>query len=140
MITQVMCASFLSELLTGVHNFSTDTFKLALYSPSATLNGSTTVYSPTNEVASMNYAPGGAVVTVTTIGTDPSGIAFVNFSTPTWTGVSFTTRGALLYNTSKSNKAVAVIDFGVDKTFSNATVRVRMPDSTASTALVRLTN
>lgn len=136
-ITQAMCTSFKLELLTGVHVFGTDTFKVALYSSSASLDATTTAYSSTNEITGTGYTAGGA--TLTSVTTSSSGTtAFVDFADTSWTTATFTARGALIYNSSKSNKAVAVIDFGSDKTVTGATFTIQWPTADASNAILRI--
>jgi len=134
-IVQTQCTSFKEQLLKAVHDFSTDTFKLALYTSAASLGASTTVYTTTGEVVAAGYTAGGNALTgvsVTTSGTT----AYVDFADTTWT-TSTTARGALIYNSSKANKAVAVLDFGADKTSTN-TFTVQMPPNSATDALIRI--
>lgn len=139
-ITQAMPTSFKQEILVGEHNFTTstgDTFKIALYTSSATLDASTTAYSATNEVSGTGYTAGGntlTTVTPTTSGTT----ALVDFADTSWSNASFTARGALIYNSSKSNKAVAVLDFGGDKTVSAGTFTIQFPAADASNAIIRI--
>jgi hypothetical protein len=137
-ISQAMCTSFKVELLGGTHDLDTDTIKIALYTSSATLGASTTAYSSTNEVASgAGYTTGGntlAGASITSSGTT----AFVDFTDTTWTSASFTARGALIYNSSKSNKAIAVLDFGADKTSTNGDFVVQFPTADASNAIIRI--
>ena len=113
----------------------TDTLKIALYTALADLNENTTVYSTTNEIVGTGYTAGGKTLTGVTIGTSGS-IAYVNFSNVVWNPASFTTRCALIYNSSKSNKSIAVLDFGSDKTATN-TFTITMPANTANSALIR---
>jgi hypothetical protein len=141
-ITQAMCTSFKQELFTATHNFAAsggDVFKIALYTNAASLGASTTVYSSSNEVASgAGYTTGGFTLTnvdPTTSGTTAMCTFGVN---PSWTSASFTCRGALIYNTSKSNKAVAVLDFGGDQTVSAGTFTINLPAVGPTTALLRL--
>ena len=140
-ITQAMCTSFKQELLTGTHNFTNstgDTFKLALFTSSATLGASTTAYSTTNEVsASGSYAAGGGTltnVTPTTSGTT----ALTDFSDLSFTTATITARGALIYNSTDSDKAVAVLDFGADKTSTAGTFTIQFPTADASNAIIRI--
>ena len=131
------CNTLRSGLVNGTINFATDTFYLALYTNAATLDQTTTAYTPADEATGGNYAPGGLVVTAT-IGTElasSGSIVFVNFSSPSWTGV-ITARGALIY-TPGANGAVCVLDFGSNKT-SSATFPVTMPANTSTSALIRL--
>ena len=136
-LSQTLTTSFKQQLLQGVHNFDTDTFYMALYTANADLGATTTVYTATGEVATAGgyTAPGIAMTGVSVSVTDT--IAFVNFSNVVWTPGSFTARGALIYNSSKGNKAVAILDFGADKT-SVTTFTVTMPANTSTTALIRL--
>ena len=132
---QTLTTSFKQDVLLGVHDFDTDTFKMALYQAEAELGAGTTVYSATNEVSGTGYTAGGAVLTGVTVQVSGT-TAFVDFADPTWTPASFTARGALIYNASKANKAVAVLDFGADKT-ATSTFTVQMPPNTANAALIR---
>ena len=135
-ITQTTCTSFNVELLTGTHDFSSDTFKIALYTGSATINADTTVYTTSNEVSATGYTAGGNTLTVSTTPTSSGTIAYVSFSNTSWSS-ALTARGALIYNSSKSNKAVAVLDFGADKT-STSTFTVTFPAADATSAIVRI--
>ena len=140
-ITQAVCTSFKQEILVEGHNFTAstgDTFKIALYSSSATLSASTTAYSDTNEVSdSGTYSAGGGSltsVTPTTSGTT----AFCDFANISFTSATITARGALIYNSSASNKAVCVLDFGGDKTSTSGTFTIQFPAADASNAILRL--
>ena len=135
-ITQCMVTSFKEDVFLGVHNFGSDVFKLALYEDTATLDATTTAYTATGEVVAVGYTAGGNTLTGVTISTGGT-TAFVDFSDTTWLDVTLTARGALLYNSSKSNKAVAVLDFGGNKTSTASDFTVIMPTPAASTALVR---
>jgi hypothetical protein len=135
MIVQGQTTSFKAELYQGVHNLLTDTLKIALYTALADLNENTTVYSTSNEVVGTGYVAGGKTLTGVTIGTSGS-IAYVNFSNLVWNPASFTTRCALIYNSSKGNKSIAVLDFGSDKTATN-TFTITMPANMATSALIR---
>ena len=137
-ITTAMCSSFKEELLKGVHDFENDTFKMALYTSSATLDASTTAYTVTNEVSGTGYTAGGQALdspTVTLSGTT----AFVDFADETWTTATITARGALIYNsTAAGNPAVAVFDFGADKTSAAGDFVVQFPTADASNAVIRI--
>jgi len=136
MIQQTLCTSFKAELLQGVHDLTTDTIKLALFTSSADLGAATTAYSTTAEASGGGYAAGGetvAGVTVSTSGTT----ALADFDDVTWVTGGFTARGGLLYNSSKADRAIAVLDFGADKTASSPFV-VTMPAATPTTALIRI--
>jgi len=137
-IAQTQTTSFKAELYQGIHDLTTDVIKIALYTASANLNETTTVYSAANEVANTGtYAAGGATLTPITVSS--SGYtAFVGFPNISWTGV-ITARGALIYNSSQGNKSIAVLDFGSDK-ISTVTFTITMPANTATAALIRSSN
>ena len=148
-ITQAVANSFKKELLEGEHKFqvgaSGDTFKLALYTSAATLNSSTTVYpgdSTGNQVPdSGQYTQGGGTLVKPNPSTSvASGVAIVTFSDLSFTGVTLTARGALIYNTSSANKAVAVLNFGADKTATSGTFTIQFPAFTTSAAILRIGN
>jgi hypothetical protein len=132
MITQTVTTSFQAQLLEGVHDFNTDTFKIALYLATADLDANTTVYVTGGETSGTGYTAGGNVMT----GVSVNAAAFVSFTNVSWNPAAFTARGALIYNSTKGNKAVAVLDFGSDKTATN-TFLVQMPANTATSALIR---
>jgi hypothetical protein len=131
------CNTLRSGLVNGTINFATDTFYLALYTNSATLDATTTAYTATGEATGGNYVAGGQVVTATVASevTPTGSTTYVNFSSPAWTGV-ITARGALIY-TPGDNGAVCVLDFGSDKT-SAISFTVQMPANTSTSALIRL--
>ena len=139
-ITQAVCASFKKQLLDGVHDLDTggNVFKLALYNSSATLNAATASYTTGNEVgASGQYAAKGGVLA----GQATSFVAttaFEDFTDRSWTGVTITARGALLYNSTQARKAVCVLDFGADKTATSGTFTVQFPNATSTTAILRI--
>ena len=134
-IVQTLTTSFKNDLLVGGQDLSTDTLKLALYSADVSLNADTTAYSATNEIAGTGYTAGGKTLTGITIQTSGSAV-YINFSNAVWDPAAFTTRAGLIYNASKSNKSVAVLDFGSDKTCTS-TFTVVMPSNTVSSALLR---
>ena len=133
-IVQGQTTSFKAELYQGVHNLVSDNIKIALYTGAASLNLATTVYSTTNEVVATGYTAGGNTLTGVTINISGT-TAYVNFANTSWTS-SLTARCALIYNASKGNKSIAVIDFGADKT-STTTFLITMPANTSTTALIR---
>ena len=138
MIVQTQTTSFKAELYQAIHNLLTDTLKLALYTAEANLDESTTVYTTANEITGTGYSAGGNVVTGAAISS--SGYtAWVTFNNVLWVPATFTTRCALLYNVTRGNKSIAVLDFGSDKTCTN-TFTVTMPGNTATTALIRSSN
>ena len=133
-IAQTTCTSFKAELYQAVHDLLTDTIKIALYTGNATLGADTTVYTVTGETSGAGYTAGGIQLTGVTVNTSGT-TAYVDFANASWTG-SLTARGALIYNASKSNKAIAVLDFGADKT-STTTFLVQMPANDSTNALLR---
>jgi hypothetical protein len=142
MIQQGLTDSFKQEMLQAGQNLATDTLKMALYTAFADIGQLTTVYTTDNEVATGNgYAAGGETMTGVTISTQTTGpnagTVYVNFNNVSWPGANFVARGALIYNTTRSNKTVAVLDFGSDKTFTSTNNTVTMPANTATTALIR---
>jgi len=138
-IVQTQTTSFKAELYQGIHNLLTDTLKIALYTSNADLNEDTTAYTSTGELPTANgYTQTGVVLTGVTIGT--SGYtAFVSFNNVTWNPASFTARAALIYNSSKANRSIAVLDFGADKT-ATGTFVITLPANTASSAIIRSSN
>jgi hypothetical protein len=139
MIIQAQTTSFKAELYQAIHNLLTDTLKIALYTGDATLTESTTAYTTSNEVVGTGYTAGG--VTLTGVTVNSSGYtAYVSFTNPVWTSASFTARAALIYNSSKANRSIAVLDFGADKTVSGNTFTIALPGNTAADALIRSSN
>ena len=137
MSTQTQTTSFKSECWQGVHNLLTDTLKIALYTGAASLDQATTAYSATNEVTGAGYTAGGATITGVTIGSDGFTV-YCSFNNPSWSG-ALTARYALIYNSSKANRSIAVLDFGADKTSVN-TFTITLPANTATSALLRSSN
>lgn len=140
-ISQAMCTSFKVELLTATHNFTNstgDVFKIALYTSSATLGATTTAYSSTNEVTGTGYTAGGNTLTNVTP-TSSGTTAYTDFADTTWSTATITANGALIYNSSKSDKAVAVLAFGSDKTSTAGDFTIQFPVADASNAIIRLT-
>ena len=137
-ITQAMCTSFKVDLLEGDQDFDVDTFKIALYTSSATLDASTTAYSATNEVSGTGYIAGGNTLTVSTTPTSSGTTAYISFSNTTWSTATITARGALIYNSSKADAAVAVLDFGSDKTSTAGDFTIQFPTADASNAIIRI--
>jgi hypothetical protein len=132
-IVQTQTTSFKAELYQGIHDLLTDTIKIALYTASANLNETTTVYDSTDETSGTGYVAGGVTMTGITINT--SGYtAYVGFNDVVF-NASVTARCALIYNASQGNKSIAVLDFGSDKTSVNFTIT--MPANTATSALIR---
>lgn len=138
MIQQGLTNSFKQEMLQAGQNLATDTLKMALYTAFSDIGPLTTVYTTTNEVTGTGYTAGGVAVTGATISTDvQTGTVYVDFNNVSWPGANFIARGALIYNVTRSNKSVAVLDFGSDKTFSSTSNTVTMPVNSATTALIR---
>ena len=136
-ITQAMCTSFKTELLGGVQDLDTDTLKIALFTSSATLSAATTAYSTTNEVSGTGYSAGGNALTGAVISADGT-TAIVDFDNTTWASSTITARGALIYNSSKANRAIAVLDFGSDKTSTDGDFTIQFPAADASNAILRI--
>ena len=139
-ITQTLCTSFKQELLQGIHDFTAstgDTYKIALFTSAATLDASTATYSTSNEVSGTGYTAGGntlTAVTPTTSGTT----AFVDFNDTTFTDATITAAGALIYNSTDGDRAVAVLDFGGDKTSTNGDFTIQFPTADSSNAIIRI--
>ena len=148
-ISQAMCTSFKVEILDGIHAFGSavirasaapDTFKIALFTSSATLGAATTAYSTTDEVSSSgtNYTAGGNTLTVSQVPTSTGTTAFLDFDDTTWASATITANGALIYNATQGNKAVAVLAFGGDKTSTAGNFTIQFPAAAASTAILRI--
>lgn len=147
-ISQAMATSFKVEILNGIHAFGTsvvrgattaDTFKIALYTSSASLDATTTAYSVTNEVPSTgNYSAGGNTLTVSQVPTSTSTTAWLDFADTTWSSATITANGALIYNSTQSDKAVAVLAFGGDKTSTNGDFTIVFPTADSSNAIIRI--
>ncbi len=133
---QTLTTSFKQDILLGVHDLETDTIKMALYLATADLGAATTVYTTSGETSGTGYTAGGKILTGVTVLTSGT-TAYVDFADPSWDPADFTARGALIYNASKSNKAIAVLDFGSDKT-ATTIFTVQMPANTATSALIRI--
>ena len=139
-ISQGMATSFKVQLLEGQHNFSANTFKLALYTSSASLDENTTAYTTSNEVPSTgNYSAGGNTLTVSVTPTNSGNVAYISFANTSWANATITANGALIYNANLANAAVCVLAFGGDKTSTNGTFAVNFPTADASNAIIRLT-
>lgn len=135
MIAQTQCTSFKAECYQGIHDLLNDTIKIALYTASAELSASTTAYTATGEAAGTGYSAGGQVMTGATINTSGN-VAYVNFDNVVWNPGAIAARGALIYNSSKADRAIAVLDFGSDKV-TTTTFTITMPENTATSALIR---
>ncbi len=139
-ISTAMCTSFKSELMSALHDFDNpggNTFKIALYTSSATLGASTTAYSATNEVTGTGYSAGGN--TLTSVSPTTSGTtAYVDFADTTWSNSTITANGALIYNANSSNAAVVTLAFGSDKSSSNGDFVIVFPTANATDAIIRI--
>ena len=131
------CTSAKVGFLTGTYVPLTDTMKIALYTNSATLDATTTAYTTSNEVVGTGYTAGGNTLTGNAISSGGT-TAWITFSDSSWTTATITARGALIYDSTQSNEAIAVLDFGADKTSTAGTFTVQMPVAAASTALIRI--
>lgn len=143
-----MSTSFKVNILKGLHAFGTsviragttaDSFKVALYTSSATLDATTTAYSSTNEVTGTNYTAGGAAITIVTAPTSTSTTAWLDFTDTTWATSTITARGALIYNdTSSGDLSVGVLDFGSDKTSTAGNFTIVWPAGDSTNAIIRI--
>jgi membrane-bound inhibitor of C-type lysozyme len=138
MIVQGQTTSFKKELYEAIHNFTTDTFKIALYTANATLNQDTIAYTATGEISGAGYTATGQTL-LNPVVSSASGVAYISFDNISWTSASFTVRGALIYNSSKANRSVAVLDFGSDKV-TNSTFTITFPANTSTSAIIRSSN
>jgi hypothetical protein len=148
-ISQAMVTSFKVEILDGVHNFgvgvvrastAADVFKLALYTSSATLGAATTAYTTSDEVSSSgtNYTAGGLTLTISQAPTSTGTTAWLDFDDLTFPSATLTARGAVIYNETQSNKAVAVLDFGSDKTSTAGNFTIQFPTANSTSAILRI--
>lgn len=137
-LTAGICNSFKKEVMQGVHTIETDIFKIALYSEGATLSPDTTEYDPAGETVGQGYAAGGQELTGAVLDLDGN-TAIATFNNATWLNATIDTIGALIYNSSKDNKAVAVIDFGSEISSTNGDFSVQFPAFDRNNAIIRLT-
>jgi len=140
-ITQAMATSFKVQILGGDFDFSSgtaDVFKIALFTSAATLGATTTAYSTTNEASGTGYSAGGNTLTISQVPTSSGTTAFLDFSDTTWSSATITARGALIYKSGGGNPAVAVLDFGSDKTSTNGDFTIVFPAADASNAIIRI--
>ncbi len=138
MITAGLTDSFKEQLLLGQHDLETDTLKIALYTSSAILGPGTLVYTTAAEVSGPGYVAGGEVLVNVSVNLS-NGIAYASFDNPTWIAATFSTRGALIYNASKANKSIAVLNFGIDQTMLSQSFQVQLPPNNPDAALIRIT-
>jgi hypothetical protein len=146
-ISQAMATSFKVQILDGIHSFGTsvvrastaaDTFKIALYTSAATLDAATTAYTTSDEVVGTGYTAGGNTLTVSVVPTSSGTTAYLSFSNTSWTTATITARGALIYNSTQGDKAVAILDFGSDKTSTAGTFTINFPTAAAGTAIIQI--
>jgi hypothetical protein len=138
MIVQTQTTSFKKQLYEGVHDLLNDSLYIALYTGNANLDQDTTIYSSTNEITGTGYTAGGQLITNVTVQSE-NYTAYVRFANPYWDPAAFTTRCALIYNATKGNKSICVLDFGSDKTCTS-TFLITLPSNTSSSALIRSSN
>ncbi|MDB2362144.1 hypothetical protein N9V65_01685 [Flavobacteriales bacterium] len=136
-ITSGISISFRSQILLGEHDLDTDSLKLALYTNAASLSDGTTVYTTSNEVVGTGYSAGGVVLTGIDVTTDSS-VAVVSITDAVISASTITARGGLIYNSSQANKAVAVFDFGADKSSTDGDFTIQFPAAAAATAIIRI--
>ena len=136
-ITSGISISFRSQIMLGEHDLDTDSIKLALYSSSASLSDGTTVYTTSNEVVGTGYSAGGVVLTGIDVTTDSS-VAVVSITDAVISASTITARGALIYNASQADKAIAVFDFGADKSSTAGDFTIQFPAAAAATAIIRI--
>ena len=136
-IAQAMCTSFKLQILSNdEHDFLADTIKIALYTSSASLGAATTAYATTNEISGAGYTAGGETLTSKAAAATGT-TAHLDFANPTWTSASFTANGALIYNDTNSDKAIAVLAFGGDFTVAGGTFEIVLP-APGTTAIIRI--
>ena len=139
MIVQTQTTSFKAELYEGIHDLIDDTIKIALFNANADLSASTTVYSTNQEVTGTGYTAGGNTLTGATVRSSGT-TAYVSFDNTSWSSASFTSRGALIYNSSKANRSIAVLNFGSDKIVANGTLTIEFPSNDVTSAILRSSN
>ena len=136
-ITQAMCTQFKRDVMLGLHDLDSDTIRIALFTSSATLNATTTAYATTNEISGAGYTAGGVTLASASVINNSTSGCF-DATDPEWTSATFTARGALIYNDTESDLAIAVLDFGGDFTVAGGTFKIVFPAQTASNAIIRI--
>jgi hypothetical protein len=136
-IIQALATSFKKELMQAIHNLESDTIKVALYGSTASLGPETTAYTTTGEVSGTGYSAGGATLTGGALATSRD-VAYADFADASWPGASFGAYGALIYNSSKSNRAIMVLNFGRERLFTTEKNTLRFPVAGYDTAIIRL--
>ncbi len=140
-IAQAMCTSFKKALLDGEMDFSSNTgqsYKIALYTSSASLDAATAAYTTSNEVSGTGYTAGGNTLSISTAPTTSGTTAYLSFDTTTWSTATITARGALIYQVGGSTPSVAVLDFGGDKTSTAGDFQITFPTADATNAIIRI--
>ena len=140
-ISQTLTDAFLQDCLDGGQDLGTsvNTLKIALYTSSATMGATTSAYSATNEVSGTGYTAGGATLSSQAVAYDATNtVAYFDAADPSWSSATITARGALIYNNTKSNASIAILDFGSDYSSSNGTFQVQLPSAAYNTALIRI--
>ena len=140
-ISQTLTDTFLQDCLDGGQDLGTsgNTLKIALYTSSASLGATSSAYSATNEVSGTGYTAGGATLSSQAVAYDPTNqVAYFDAADPSWSSATITARGALIYNNTKSNASIAILDFGSDYSSSNGTFQVQLPSAAYNTALIRI--
>lgn len=139
MITAGLTTSFKKDILLGVHDFETDVLKIALYTSDAVLGPDTQGYTTVAEVTGVGYTQGGQILANVVVQSSlTQSIAYVNFDDPTWDASTFATRGALIYNSSKSNKSIAVLNFGINQTMLSQQFQIQLPPDNVDSAIIRI--
>ena len=136
-ITQAMCTQFKRDVMLGLHDLDSDTIKIALFTSSASLGADTTAYATTNEISGAGYTAGGVTLANASVITNSTSGCF-DSDDPEWTSATFTARGAMIYNDTESDLAIAILDFGGDFTVAGGTFKIVFPAQTASNAIVRI--
>jgi hypothetical protein len=137
-ITQSLATSFKVQLLQGTQNFSSNTFYIELYTSSASLDSTSTVYTTSGEVVGTGYTAGGQALAVSQTPTSSGTVAYISFTNSSWNNATFTARGAMIYNQTNGNSTVCVLDFGSDKTVVNGTFTVTFPAAGPTTAIISI--
>ena len=140
-ITQTLTDTFLQDCLDGGHNLGNggNTLKIALYTSSASLGATTSAYTTSNEVSGTGYTAGGETLSSQAVAFDSSNnVAYFDAADPAWTTATITARGAMIYNNSKSNASVAILDFGSDYTSTAGTFTIQLPSAAYNTAIIRI--
>jgi hypothetical protein len=136
-ITQAMCTQFKRDVMLGLHDLDSDTIRIALFTSSATLNATTTAYATTNEISGAGYTAGGVTLASASVINNSTSGCF-DAADPEWTSATFTARGAMIWNDTESDLAIAILDFGGDFTVAGGTFKIVFPAQTKDTAIIRI--